>query len=49
MQLLNNKKVSFLIFASGKVVCTGLQRKSDLEEAVRLLSTNIADTKYSEV
>lgn len=44
---LDNKKASFLIFASGNIVCTGLSKMSRLEEAFKLLFSNVFDVMYS--
>jgi len=39
----HGKKAVFLIFGSGKVVCTGPQSILDLEDAVRTLSADIVE------
>jgi transcription initiation factor TFIID TATA-box-binding protein len=39
-------KAAFLIFKSGKVVCTGTRSASDAQKALAMASTNVKDTGF---
>jgi len=41
-----NPKAAFLLFSSGKIVCTGARRVEDIEYAVKTLSKKLKSMKY---